>query len=310
VRRSSYRVEPGLYRLGTPGPDSPVLVSANYRLSFDHLRRPLAGRDAWILVLDTGGVNVWCAAGKGTFGTSELVSRLAATGLARRVRHRTLVVPQLGATGISAPETERRSGFRVVFGPVRAADLPRFLDGGMHADAPMRRVRFTLADRLVLVPVELVQAMPWALPLLAVLAAFGGLGPGGWSWASLAARAPATAAAWLGAVLAGAVATPLLLPWLPPRAFSAKGALVGVAWAVAALALVLPPAGALATAGWLLVLPALSAYLAMNFTGSSVITSLSGVRIEMRLALPLQVAAAVGGLACLLAGALGAGPGG
>ncbi|MDY3203163.1 MAG: carbon monoxide dehydrogenase, partial [Methanocorpusculum sp.] len=80
-RRSEHRVEPGLYRLGDPDADSPVFASANYSLSFDALRSPLAGIDAWILVLDTKGINVWCAAGKGTFGTDELVRRIESSDL-------------------------------------------------------------------------------------------------------------------------------------------------------------------------------------------------------------------------------------
>jgi CO dehydrogenase/acetyl-CoA synthase gamma subunit (corrinoid Fe-S protein) len=67
--RMYYRVDPGLYAVGSPNTDSPVLVSANYKLSFNTLRSNLDGLDAYILVLDTKGINVWCAAGKGTFGT-------------------------------------------------------------------------------------------------------------------------------------------------------------------------------------------------------------------------------------------------
>ena len=87
--RMRYGVEPGLYAVGEPAPESPVLVSANYKMSFDRLRSQLAGRDAWILVLDTHGINVWCAAGKGTFGTDEILRRMEATGLGGVVSHRT-----------------------------------------------------------------------------------------------------------------------------------------------------------------------------------------------------------------------------
>ncbi len=62
-----------------------MLVSGNYKLSFDHLRGSLAGRDAWILVLDTHGINVWCAAGKGLFGTDEVVRWVEAVGLSSLV---------------------------------------------------------------------------------------------------------------------------------------------------------------------------------------------------------------------------------
>jgi acetyl-CoA decarbonylase/synthase complex subunit gamma len=304
IRRKRFKVEPGLYALGVPGPDSPALASANYRLSFDHLRRALAGRDAWILVLDTKGVNVWCAAGKGTFGTDELTSRLGAVGLAARLSHRTLIVPQLGATGIAAHEVRRETGFEVVFGPVRATDLPAFLDAGMTATSAMRRVTFGLRERLVLVPVELLQAVPWTAPLLALLILSGGLTSGGASAAALIAHAPAAILALLGAVIGGAAATPLLLPWVPGRAFSLKGAVVGLLWAVAAAIAVLPPENIWLTAGWLLLIPSVSAFLAMQFTGASVITSLSGVRREMKFAVPLEVAGIALGLILMITGRL------
>ncbi|TLM69738.1 MAG: acetyl-CoA synthase subunit gamma, partial [Actinobacteria bacterium] len=153
--RDDFRVQPGLYALGAPDDTAPVLVTANYRLSFDAVRACLAGRDAWLLVLDTRGVNVWCAAGKGTFGTAELVRRVRDTQLAQVVSHRRLVVPQLGATGVAAHRVRAESGFAVAWGPVRAADLPAFLDAGMEATAEMRRVRFPLRDRARLVGVEL-----------------------------------------------------------------------------------------------------------------------------------------------------------
>src|SRR4030042_5521742 len=109
--RMHYSVEPGLYAVGRPTPYSPALVSANYKMSFDRLRSQLGGLDAWILVLDTRGINVWCAAGKGTFGTEEIIRRIQATGLAGGVSHRTLIVPQLGAPGGAAHQVTKRSGF-------------------------------------------------------------------------------------------------------------------------------------------------------------------------------------------------------
>ncbi len=96
VNRMNYMVSPGLYAVGTPGAASPVLVSANYKMSFDRLRRELTGIDAWIVVLDTKGINVWCAAGKGTFGTEEIVDRVERYRLSELVTHRVFIVPQLG----------------------------------------------------------------------------------------------------------------------------------------------------------------------------------------------------------------------
>jgi acetyl-CoA decarbonylase/synthase complex subunit gamma len=293
IGRYTYTIDPGLYALGSPTDRSPVLVTANYKLSFDALRRELAGRSAWLLVLDTRGINVWCAAGKGTFGTEELVDRAGRAALSQVVSHGTLVLPQLGAPGVAAPEVRRRTGFRVVYGPVRAADLPAFLDAGLRATPQMRRVGFTLRDRLVLVPIELVGILGIAASILAGIALLGGLGPGVFSLQRALAVAVPTASVLLATVLSGAVVTPLLLPWIPGRMFALKGAEVGL---VAATAVLIPLAGAyspLLLAAWALLVVAGSSYIAMNFTGTSTFTSLSGVQKEMRASLPWQIAGIV-----------------
>ena len=281
IGRGSYRVEPGLYRVGHPDSGSPVLVTANYKLTFDTLRSEIEGVDAWILVLETSGVNVWCAAGKGSFGTDELVNRIAATRLAEVVSHRKLVVPQLAATGVAAHEVKKLCGFRVVYGPVRAGDVKAFLDDRMRASEEMRRVTFTLGERLELVGVEFVGALKWGvlLMLLAVL-----LAGSGWSLGRLGVAVPIAAG-----LLAGTVLVPILLPWIPGRAFSLKGALVGAV--VVAAAIALGPSGhtALSQVQLFLVGTAAASFFAMQFTGATTFTSPSGVEWEMRRALPFQV---------------------
>jgi len=292
VRRMSYCVEPGLYAIGAPNSVSPVLVTANYKLTFDAVRRELHGLDAWILVLDTKGVNVWCAAGKGTFGTEELVHRLAATELERHVQHRVLVLPQLGATGVSAHEIKGQTGWRVIWGPVFARDIPAFLAAGMTKSAPMRSVSFGLYDRAVLVPVELVHVLKW-LPHMAVSLAVLAL-----PWDSgYRSRFFGMGLLLIASVVTGAVAFPLLLPLLPFRAFALKGLTLGV---VANLAVGLVAFYGLGTPMSLLVavgLPAIALviWLAMNFTGATTFTSQTGATLELKLALkPLVVASATG----------------
>jgi acetyl-CoA decarbonylase/synthase complex subunit gamma len=276
------------------------MVSANYKMSFDTLRSALGGRDAWILVLDTDGINVWCAAGKGTFGTDELVRRVQEAGLQRVVSHRKLVVPQLGAPGVSAHEVRQRCGFHVVYGPVRASDLPAFLDARMRATPQMRRVRFGLRDRLVLAPVELVMGGKAALLLAALFLLLGGLGPHGYSLAGVRTAGMAGATLVLGAFVGGAVLGPALLPWLPGRAFSVKGAALGLVVVAALAALGLPEAALGGSwqrvAAWALMVPALTSFVVMNFTGASTFTSLSGVLREVRASVPVQIAGAVIGL--------------
>ncbi|MDW7710002.1 MAG: mercury methylation corrinoid protein HgcA [Deferrisomatales bacterium] len=291
IGRDRYRLAPGLYAVGRPGGGSPVLVTANYKMTFDLLRRDLAGLDAWILVLETYGINVWCAAGKGTFGTAEVVRRVRATGLSRVVSHRRLLLPQLGAPGVAAHEVRRECGFSVVFGPVRSADIGAFLGAGMAATPAMRTVTFTALERFVLTPVELAGTLRHAAWVAAAIAVSAGFGPGFYSLSGAWIRGVAGVAALAGTVVAGAVATPVLLPLLPWRAFSAKGALVGAAVALLGVAAFGFPGGY----GFLALLLGVSAgssYLAMSFTGATPFTSPSGVEREMRRALPWQVGAA------------------
>jgi hypothetical protein len=301
--RDSYTVEPGLYTVGKPNADSVVLVTANYKLTFDSLRRELGGLDAWIVVLDTAGINVWCAAGKGTFGTGELVRQIEQVGLGTRVNHRRVIVPQLGAPGVSAHEVRKRTGFSVVYGPVRASDIKAFLGAGMKATEGMRRVRFGLYDRLVLTPVEVVMGLKYLLVAAAVLllaSAFKG-----WTFSadSMLRDGGASAAVLLAAYLAGTVIGPALLPWLPGRSFALKGASIGMA--VGGAAWLAGLAGNVTQAvAWVFLATAVSSFLLMNFTGSSTYTSLSGVRKEMRIAVPMQIVATVIGIGLWLAGTL------
>jgi hypothetical protein len=286
-RRNGYRVTPGLYAVGRPDSQAPVLVTANYKLSFDGLRSSLGGLEAWVLVLDTRGINVWCAAAHQTFSTGELLHRLGSSGLERVVAHRQLILPQLGAPGVSAGLVRRQAGFTVVWGPLRATDLPDFLRQGQQATPDMRRLTFTLGERLILTPVELSLAIKPAAIGLAAIMILSGIGPWGYSWTAAWSRWLLAAPAFLAGLLAGAVLVPALLPWLPFRAFYLKGLLVGLAAAVVVLqlhgAVVLP-----AMAAQVLLCLAISSYTAMNFTGATPFTSPSGVEKEMRFALPLQ----------------------
>jgi hypothetical protein len=207
------------------------------------------------------------------------VHRIEAVGLSEVVEHRTLILPQLGAPGVSAHEVKRRSGFKVEYGPVRAADLGDYLETG-QATPEMRRVRFDLRDRITLIPVELVHVF-WPTLLVAVVLWFL-VGP----LAGLAA---------LAAVLAGAALFPILLPWLPTRPFSSQGLILGVVvalpFAVVAWVQRVDSTWWLRL-GWVLAyltaMPPVTAFLALNFTGSTTFTSKSGVAREMKRYIPIM----------------------
>ena len=294
IGRMDYKVAPGLYALGQPDENAPVLVSANYKLTFDTLRKNLAGLDCWLLILDTKGVNVWCAAGKGTFGTLEVQKRVKTTGLISIVNHRQLIMPQLGASGVDAQLVKRLTGFTVIYGPVRAGDIKQFLAQGHKATKNMRQVNFTVWDRLVLTPVEFMGAAKTSLMVFGALFIVN----------LFAARpfGPADFFAYVGAVCAGAIIAPLLLPLIPGRAFAFKGWLAGAV----CTALIVWAQGwfnssfLLLGIGYMLALPAYSAFLTMNFTGSSTYTSFSGVIKEMKISLPFIILSLVLGTSMVL----------
>ncbi len=296
VGRMSYAVDPGLYAIGNPDAESLVYISANFKLSFDHLRKALHGMNAWILALDTHGINVWCAAGKGTFGTAELVKRIKVHALLNVVNHRRLIVPQLGAVGVSAHEVKDKTGFQVVYGPVRAADIPAFVAAEFKATPDMRRVKFPMVERIKLIPVELTYGRYFLIlvPLLFIIMA--GVGPQGYSLDNAWHQGGRAAVLLFSAYIAGCVLTPAFLPWVPFRRFSLKGLAVGWMVTSAFLAFDLLGPHPLEMISWYLMMGALSSFMAMNFTGASTYTSLSGVQKEMKTALPVQIAGAALGL--------------
>ncbi|MDX1763240.1 MAG: mercury methylation corrinoid protein HgcA [bacterium] len=293
--RMKYAVEPGLYAVGSPDAQSHVFVTANYKLSFDMLRRALAGQTAWILVLDTQSINVWCAAGKKTFGTDELVRRIAQVQLDRVVSHRRVIVPQLGAPGIQAHKVKEKSGFRVSFGPVQARDIGAYVEAGYKATPSMRTVPFSFSDRLVLTPMELNPAFKKFPTFAVIVLAVFGLQPEGLLFKDAWVQGYPFLLLALVALLAGAFVTPLLLPFVPGRSFGIKGWLVGMA----AVALVLVSGGAdlfpskILLVAALILFPMISSFLAFNFTGSTTFTGKSGVEKELKFAMPVYMASLV-----------------
>ncbi len=142
-------IRPGLYAVGAPGDASPVLVTGNYDLTVRRLVGQLDGRvDAWLLVVDSSGINVWCAAGGGFLTADKVIAALEACGLDRLVEHRELVLPQLCANGVDGWRIRNNTDWGVRWGPVRAEDIPEYLASGGRKTESMRLVTFPLRDRL------------------------------------------------------------------------------------------------------------------------------------------------------------------
>jgi hypothetical protein len=277
INRKSYKIAPGLYAVGTPDQNAPVLVTANYKLTFDVLRRQIGALNVWILVLDTRGINVWCAAGKDLFSTAEVIHRVQ--------------LPQLAATGVSAQQVKKGSGFKVVWGPIRASDIKSFLENGLKADETMRRVTFAFMERMAVVPVEFSHLLKPTLWMLGGIFLLSGIDANLFSLAAVWPRGLMATLAYAAGILAGAVIAPALLPWIPGRSFALKGFITGICCGIGVMLIFHPKLQLWDSLAVMLCTATISSYLSMNFTGSTPFTSPSGVEKEMRKAIPLQALA-------------------
>lgn len=160
LRGLPWPTEPRLIRVGHPCRNSPVLLTCNYDFTVRRVLRALRGQNAYLLVASTKGINVWCAAAGGYFTAHQVISILRTSGIAGRVDHRRLILPQLSATGVERKLVEERTGWHIVFGPVYARDLPAYLEAGRKTNE-MRQVSFPLLSRLEM-------AVAWAFPISAI----------------------------------------------------------------------------------------------------------------------------------------------
>ncbi len=300
--RMKYSIYPGLYTIGTPDATSPVLVTANYRLTTNILRKALGSFSLWILVLDTKGINVWCAAGKGTFGTSELINRIKITKLDTIVKHRKIILPQLGAPGVASHEVTKATGFQIQFGPVRASDIPRYIQNGYTADESMRTVTFPIKDRLILTPMEFIPSLRKFVRVVLGMLVFFGIQRSGIMYKDALYHTLPLIIIGFIAIISGSVFFAALLPFIPFRSFALKGTLLG--------SIVLVPliwvnsniyhGNLLLASAMTLFFIIMHSYVALNFTGCTTFTNVSGVKKEMRFAVPLYIAGLVVSLLLLI----------
>jgi hypothetical protein len=187
----------------------------------------------------------------------------------------------------------------VIWGPIKARDLKSFLAADHETTAGMRALTFTLSERVVLIPVEislLITPSWWAVLAICMVSA---VGPQ-WSWATSWQRALHLIVAYGAGVCSGAVAVPILLPWLPWRSFYLKGVLTGLLGGL--LAILGQGVWGWSAVAMVLVSMAVSSYAAMNFTGATPYASPSGVEKEMRRGIPAQVVALVAALVLWVGG--------
>jgi SAM-dependent methyltransferase len=196
----------GLYRIGNPDRRSPVLATGNYELTVRRLVRALDGNvDCWLVVANSRGINVWCAAGGGHFGAGDIIAGLKTSGVMDVVDHHALILPQLCANGVDGWRIRRETGWGVHWGPVRAEDIPAYLANGRKKSEAMRQVTFPLKARLEMTTTL---AVMYGLLLLIPFLIF-------WRPYTLAL---------LGVAALLAYSFGAFLPWIPGRDGVTKGA--------------------------------------------------------------------------------------
>jgi CO dehydrogenase/acetyl-CoA synthase gamma subunit (corrinoid Fe-S protein) len=134
----------GLMKIGKPDRGSPVLLTGNYHLTVLKVKRALKGQNVFLLVANSRGINVWCAAAGGHFTHHEVISALKLSGIENHVDHRAIILPQLAACGIEAKVIDQRTGWKVKWGPVYIENFPAYLKNGQKKTASMSVVRFPL----------------------------------------------------------------------------------------------------------------------------------------------------------------------
>jgi len=152
----------GIIRIGNPNRNSPVFLTGNFHLTVTRLKRALSGLDAYLLIANSRGINVWCAATGGLFTNHDVISVLKVSGIEKQVNHRKVILPQLAGTGIQAAVIKKKTGWQVIWGPAYANDIPEFLENNLNKDASMRKTKFTFSQRIEM-------AVAWAVPISVIV---------------------------------------------------------------------------------------------------------------------------------------------
>ncbi len=205
----TFAVRPGIYYLGDYAPDAPLLVTGNFYLTLFSLVRQLNDRSVRLLVIDTEGINVWCSSGKGKFSAREIIDKARACSLLTEDKKLELVLPKLSLAGVKLSEL-KEAGVKAVIGPLRAEDIPEYLDSDKLKNCLQDRVRFDFKQRLFTAVPTAVQFFYNFLGIYVITF--------GWLDQSIV---------WITTALA--FSYPLLFPYLPGKLFATKGISLSVA---------------------------------------------------------------------------------
>ena len=120
-------VEPGLRITGMPDRNSPVILTCNFHLTVRRVEKSLKGKNAYLLVAPTNGINVWCSSCGGELNTHSVITAIKTSRINERVDHHRIILPQFSAPGIDRTLLKKETGRTGMFGPAYAKDIPLFL---------------------------------------------------------------------------------------------------------------------------------------------------------------------------------------
>ena len=141
-------VVPGLRIICAPARESPVVVTGNFHLTVRRVESALERQNCYLLVVQSEGINVWCASAGGEMNTHAIITALKTSDIGSLVDHRELILPQLSAPGIDTKLLKKVSGWQGKWGPVYAGSLPEHLANGHTKTEKQCRVRFDLPFRM------------------------------------------------------------------------------------------------------------------------------------------------------------------
>lgn len=147
----------GLIEIGNPDRNSPVFLTCNYHLTVARVKKALKRIDCYLLVSNSRGHNVWCGSTGGHLTNHNIISVLKTSKIKELVDHGNVILPQLAATGIESRIIKKKTGWKVIWGPVYAKDIPSFIGDKFIKRPEMREVRFSLIQRIEM-------AAMWAFP--------------------------------------------------------------------------------------------------------------------------------------------------
>ncbi len=122
------QVDPKLYEVGTPGADSPLLITTNFSLTYFSVSGEVegSGSPSWLLVADCDGQSVLTAWAAGKLDAEKIAKTVKGSGIGDKLNHKKLVIPGHVA-GLSGEVEEELPGWQIMVGPRDAVDIPNYL---------------------------------------------------------------------------------------------------------------------------------------------------------------------------------------